>query len=90
MYDVSGGAFLETRDALKILRSRGMKIGTDVFLAGMRADKFPFAIAVKAEASWRYLISRKKLDEFLADWCGDAEGNEYDGEEGEEDDDFQR
>lgn len=58
-------------ECLKIMHECGFEIGNAFLMAGIRQGKFPFAIAIEGN-SWRYYISRAKLETYLADWCGMA------------------
>ena len=58
-------------ECLKIMHEWGFEIGNAFLMAGIRQGKFPFAIAIEGN-SWRYYISRAKLETYLADWCGMA------------------
>ena len=60
---------LTVNDAVARMRGAGIHIGTKYFCEGVRAGKFPFAIAVGTPAGkWRYYISEAMLNEFLRVW----------------------
>ena len=56
-------------EATRIIRERGIKIGVETVRDGIEQGVFPFGIMI-LQSKRIFLISRKKLDEWLLDFCG--------------------
>lgn len=56
-------------EAAEIIRSKGIKIGAEAVRDGIEQGVLPFGIMIRQNKR-NYLISRKKLNEWLLDFCG--------------------
>ena len=62
-------------EASKIMRDAGIKICTETLRDGLEQGAFPFGIFIQKGAR-TFFISRKKLFEWLYDFCGYVPGEE--------------
>ena len=58
-------------EAAAIMRSHGVKIGTEAVRAGIEQGAFPFGVSIQL-AKRSFFISRSKLYAWLEDFCGKA------------------
>lgn len=56
-------------EASKIMRAAGIKICTETLRDGIEQGAFPFGIYIQ-QCARTFFISRKKLFEWLYDFCG--------------------
>jgi len=56
-------------EAAEIIRSKGIKIGAEAVRDGIEQGVLPFGIMI-LQNKRNYYISRKKLNEWLLDFCG--------------------
>ena len=73
-YGIMAGASCTTLtpdEAVEIIRRAGVKIGTETLRDGIEQGVFPFGILIMQNKRV-FLISRKKLGEWLEDFCGVA------------------
>lgn len=64
-----GNVTITPEEAAEIIRSRGIKIGAEAVRDGIEQGVLPFGIMI-LQGKRNYFISRKKLNEWLIDFCG--------------------
>ncbi len=62
-------ATLTPEEAVKIIRASGIKMGTETLRAGVEQETLPIGITIM-QGKRIFLISKKKLIEWIADFCG--------------------
>lgn len=75
MADFDKSVTLTPDEASKIMRDAGIKICTETLRDGLEQGAFPFGIFIQQGAR-TFFISRKKLFEWLDDFCGYVPGEE--------------
>ena len=66
---VNSSATITPERATQIIRDAGVQIGTETLRAGIEQGIFPFGVCIEANKRI-FIISKKKLAEWLADFCG--------------------
>lgn len=65
----SEGKWLSVQETLTILRATGMSISQQFLQDGIESGIFPFGFCIKGNER-RFFISRRKVNEWLAEWAG--------------------
>ena len=66
---INSDSTLTPEEATKIIRDSGVQIGTETLRAGIEQGVFPFGICI-IQNNRKFLISKKKLSEWIFDFCG--------------------
>ena len=66
---INSSSTVTPEEATRIIRDAGIQIGTETLRAGIEQGQFPFGICIMQNKRI-FLISKKKLAEWIADFCG--------------------